>query len=169
MKLIKYLFITLAVVCFVSCNSEDNDYDVSYTSTYPLDGQYKVTIKDADADTTISVLYCYLANTESNVSNKIWLRIGNYNQSAGSAYGINGKLDCDVSGLTFSGTAENLAGNVASSTETFTVTSGAVVLKGATAPSGTICDKISFTYTRTNFPGRTFSVTGYRYTGWPED
>ena len=36
----------------------------------------------------------------------------------------------------------NLAGNVASSEETFTVTDGKLELNGATAPSGTIADKI---------------------------
>jgi hypothetical protein len=75
-----------------------------------------------------------------------------------------------VPSLTFSGTnIENLAGNVASSTETFTITDGKLELKGATAPSGTIADKVTFTFTTTKNPGVTYRVEGYRYTGWSED
>ena len=62
-----------------------------------------------------------------------------------------------------------LAGNVASSTGTFTIPSGKVTLNGGTAPSGTTVDTIEFTYTTTKDPGAVYSVTGYRYTGWEED
>ena len=72
--------------------------------------------------------------------------------------------------LSFSGAdVMKLAGNVASSEETFTVDDGKLELNGATAPSGTIADKISFTYTTTVDPGATYTVEGYRYTGWTED
>lgn len=169
MKILKFLFIALVAVCFASCNSEDNNYDIEYTNTYPLDGQYKVTITDEQDSGAIATQYCYIANTSDNVNNKIWIRIGNYSTSASNAYSINAKMNCDVSALTFSGSNENLAGNVASSDETVTITDGSVVLKGVTAPSGTVCDKVSFTFTRTNFPGKTYTVTGYRYTGWSED
>ncbi|MDR1200684.1 MAG: hypothetical protein LBL58_03505, partial [Tannerellaceae bacterium] len=87
-----------------------------------------------------------------------------------NAYSINGKIDCNLSTLSFSGTnIENLAGNVATSTTTFTLTDGKVTLKGATAPSGTVSDAISFTFTNSRFPGRTFKAEGYRYTGWSAD
>ena len=49
------------------------------------------------------------------------------------------------------------------------MTDGKLELNGATAPSGTIADKISFTYTTTVDPGVTYTVEGYRYTGWTED
>lgn len=35
--------------------------------------------------------------------------------------------------------------------------------------SVTVADKISFTYTTSKDPGATYSVVGWRYTGWPED
>ena len=56
-----------------------------------------------------------------------------------------------------------------SSDETFTLTDGLIELNGITAPSGTITDRISFTYTTTIDPGATYTVEGYRYTGWAED
>lgn len=118
---------------------------------------------------------CFLANTTDYDKDKCWIRIGSYNSSNTVSdelkrYFINGKISCDVPNLSFFGTdVENLAGNVASSDETFTLTDGKLELKGVTAPSGSLADKISFTYTTSVDPGATYSVVGYRYTGWNED
>lgn len=170
MKKFTYIFFMLFAVVFSACNSEDFEYDIEYTPIHPIGGQYRVSIVDeTGAEVKLSSsMYCYLSNTSDNATDKCWIRIGNYNTSAKNAYSINGKIACDVKSLTFSGTAMNLAGNVTSSNENFTVSNGKIELKGATAPSGTICDKISFTFTRDNFPGKTYTVTGYRYTGWTE-
>lgn len=171
MKKFAYIFLMLFAAVFTACNSEDLDYDIEYSSIHPMGGQYRISIVDEAGEKVAlsSSYYCYLSNTSDNATDKCWIRIGNYNTSAKYEYSINGKIACDVKSLTFSGTAENLAGNVASSDETFTVSNGKIELKGATAPSGTVSDKISFTFTRTNFPGKTYTVTGYRYTGWGED
>lgn len=170
MKKFTYIFFMLFAVVFSACNSEDFEYDIEYTPIHPIGGQYRISIVDeTGAEVKLSSsMYCYLSNTSDNATDKCWIRIGNYNTSAKNAYSINGKIACDVKSLTFSGTAMNLAGNVTSSNENFTVSNGKIELKGATAPSGTVCDKISFTYTRDNFPGKTYTVTGYRYTGWTE-
>ena len=170
MKKFIYIFTILFAVVFSACNSEDLDYDLEYTPIHPIGGMYRVKIVDeAGAEVKLSSsMYCYLSNTNANDTDKCWIRIGNYNTSASNVYAINGKIACDVKSLTFSGTAMNLAGNVASSNENFTVTNGKIELKGVTAPSGTVCDKISFTFTRDNFSGKTYTVTGYRYTGWTE-
>lgn len=161
------MLLMIAAFAFTACNSEDLDYDIEYTAIHPLGGQYTVTIT-RNGETYKEGVSCYLANTEANDADKCWVRIGNY--SASSTYCINGKISCDVKSLTFSGSnIENLAGNVASSSETFTLTDGKLELKGITAPSGTVADKISFTYTTTKDPDATYTVSGYRYTGWPED
>lgn len=161
------MLLLIAALSFTACNSEDNDYDIEYTAIHPLGGQYVVTIT-RDGETVVEGYRCFLANTSDNDVDKCWIRIGLY--SASSVYCINGKISCDVKSLTFSGTnIENLAGNVVSSDETFTLTNGKLELNGITAPSGTVTDKISFTYTTTKDPGATYSVSGYRYTGWPED
>lgn len=167
MKHLKYIFLMLlASLSLVSCNSEDFDYDIEYTPIHPLGGQYVVTVsKDG---TEVGMMYCTIANTASNDTDKCWVRVGSV--TAASAFNINGKISCDVPALSFSGSnIENLAGNVVSSTETFTLTDGKLELKGITALSGTIADKISFTYTTSKDPGATYSVVGWRYTGWPED
>lgn len=167
MKYIKYtFFILLAALFMVSCNSEDRDYDIEYTPIHPVGGQYVVTIYKNG--TKLAMSYCTLSNTASYDSDKCWIRIGGY--TTASAHAINGKISCDVKALTFLGSQiENLAGNVTSSTQTFTLTDGKVELKSIEAPSGTVTDKISFTYTTTKDPGVTYSVEGWRYTGWEED
>ena len=170
MKHFKYIIFTLlATISFVACNQENNDFNIEYAAIHPMGGQYTVTITD-EAGTKVAVTACYLANTSDNSTSKCWIRIGNYNTSASTAYSINGKIDCNLSDLSFSGSnIMNLAGNVTTSNETFTVTNGKIELNGITAPSKTVTDKISFTFTRTLKPGKTYKVEGFRYTGWPDD
>lgn len=167
MKHLKYIFLMLLVsLSLASCNSEDNDYDIDYTPIHPLGGTYTVTVSKNGVEIGDDI--CTIANTVNYDSDKCWVRVGSV--TAAGAYNINGKISCDVKGLSFSGTnIENLAGNVASSSETFTLTDGKLELNSITAPSGTVTDKISFTYTTSKDPGVTYSVTGWRYTWWPED
>ncbi|HPR86116.1 MAG TPA: lipid-binding protein [Prolixibacteraceae bacterium] len=172
MRHFKYIIFSLLLTLgFVGCNQENNDFDIEYASIHPMGGQYSVTVKDELGNkVNTATLYCYLANTTDNSTTKCWLRIGSYSTSATTAYSINGKIDCDLTSLSFSGSnIMNLAGNVTTSSETFNVTGGKIELNGITAPSGTITDKISFTFTRTLKPGKTYTVVGFRYTGWPED
>ena len=166
MKKLTYILFLVATLGLAACNSEDLSYDVDHTAIHPLGGQYVVTLSKNGV--VLQQTYATLSNTVDNAANQCWIRIGSY--TTGGAIGINGKIGCDVNSLSFSGTdIENLAGNVTSSKETFTVTDGKVELKGITAPSGTIADKISFSYTTTKDPGTVYTVEGWRYTGWPED
>lgn len=169
MKQIRYISVLfLLLLGFASCETY-GDYEVEYSSIYPLSGKYRIVVTD-EAGTQVYRNYCEISNTVDESTTQCWLRIGSYSLSGSNAYSINGKINCDVNALTFSGSSiENLAGNVATSTNTFTLTEGMVVLKGATAPSGTVCDAISFTFTNSRFPGKTYTAVGYRYTGWSED
>lgn len=166
MKRLTYILFLVATLGLAACNSEDLSYDVDHTAIHPLGGQYVVTV--SKNGTVLTQTYATLSNTVNNDADKCWIRIGSY--TTAGAMGINGKISCDVTGLSFAGNAvENLAGNVTSSAATFTLTNGKVELQGVTAPSGTVTDKISFTYTTTKDPGATYTVEGWRYTGWPED
>jgi hypothetical protein len=169
MKQIRYISVLfLLLLGFASCETY-GDYEIEYTSIHPLGGKYRVTVTDETGE-LVYRNFCEISNTTDGSTTKCWLRIGAYNLSGANAYSINGKIDCDLNALSFSGTnIENLAGNVATSTTTFTLTDGKVTLKGATAPSGTVSDAISFTFTNSRFPGRTFKAEGYRYTGWSAD
>lgn len=161
----RYLFDHGGSLFLASCNSEDLDYKIDYTAIHPIGGQYKVKVFDG---TTNVVTACNISNNTDNLSDKCWVRIGSYSSTA--AYAINGKLDCNVSSLTFSGTEiMNLAGNVETSTAKFTLKEGKILLMAAKAPSGAKADSIHFTYTSTKKPGITYVVAGYRYTGWVED
>lgn len=166
MKQLTYILFLVATLALTACNSEDRSYDVDYTAIHPLGGQYVVSVtRNSEAP---KQTYATLSNTVDNVANHCWIRIGSY--TTAGAMGINGKISCDVKATTFAGNnIENLAGNVVTSKETFTLTNGKVELKGITAPSGTVADKISFTYTTTKDPGAVYTVEGWRYTGWPED
>ena len=170
MKKFKNILVLFSMIlAFASC---DNGYDIDYTPIHPLGGQYMVEVlRTADGETTVATSYtrCMIGNTTFNDKDKCWVRVG-AGITTNTAYAINGKVSCDVNSLSFSGSdIENLAGNVASSEETFTLPDGKVTLKGGTAPSGTIVDTIEFTYTTTKDPGAVYHVSGYRYTGWEED
>lgn len=169
MRHVKYiLFLFLLLLGFLSCETY-GDYEIEYSSIHPLSGRYRVNIVDETGALVIST-YGDIANTSDESTTQCWLRIGAYNTSATLAYSINGKINCDLNTLTFSGAnIENLAGNVIISTETFSVTNGNLTLNGVTTQSGTVTDAISFTFTNSRFPGKTYSVEGYRYTGWNED
>lgn len=176
MKFIKNILWVLLAFTVASCSIED--YDVDHNAIFPMGGQYRIISLTDEAGEQLAgklssgVRYVYIANTVNNESNKCWVRIGNYSTGASSFYGINGKVDCNVSNkanMTFSGSnVENLAGNVASSSATFTV-DGVVVEDGATCPSGEVTESITMTFTNSNFPGKTYTLTGWKYTGWPED
>ena len=170
MKQINHVvWLLFAFFALASCDTYSDDFDIEYTPIHPLGGQYRVHVTD-ESGTEIVSQYCFIANTSDNSSTQCWIRIGDYNSSAKEAWAINGKINCDVSSLSFSGSGiENLAGNAASSSETFAVSDGKIVLNGATAPSGTTADKISFTFTNSRFPGKSFKVDGSRYTGWGGD
>ena len=169
MKHLKNIFaLFLSIIAFTSCETY-GDYEVEYTPIHPLGGQYRIMVYN-QAGEEIYKNYCYIANTSDYATDKCWIRIGAYNANSASEWAINGKINCDVNALSFSGSnIENLAGGVASSSETFSVTDGIVVLNGATSPSETVTDKISFSFTNSRFPGETFRAEGYRYTGWSGD
>jgi hypothetical protein len=169
MKQVRYIpFLFLLLLGFFSCETY-GDYEIEYSSIHPLGGRYRMTVTD-EAGAVVIKTFGDIANTVDESTTQCWLRIGAYNTNPALAYAINGKINCDVKALTFSGAnIENLAGNVTTSTTTFTVTDGKLTLKGVTTPSGTVADEISFTFTNSRFPGKTYKVTGYRYTGWAED
>lgn len=167
MKEIKYILFLVAVFILTSCNSEDLPYKIERTAIHPIGGQY--TIKISKNGQSIAQTKCYIANTTNNDADKCWIRIGEVAEKKNN-YNINGKIDCNPAALSFSGTnIENLAGNVVSSDSKFSITNGKIELTAIKAPSGTMADKISFSFTTTKEPGTTYTVEGWRFTAWGED
>lgn len=176
MKFIKNILWVLLAFTVVSCGIDD--YDIDYTPIAPMGGQYRIisvvdeTGAELKSQISSSDRYVFISNTTAYDKDKCWVRIGRYSYKSSNFASINGKVSCDVSNkqnMTFSGTnVENLGGNVASSTETFTV-EGVVVENGAKCPSTEVTESITMTFTNSRFPGKTYKVTGWKYTGWPED
>ncbi|GHV51056.1 hypothetical protein FACS1894181_12400 [Bacteroidia bacterium] len=170
MKYIKYI-LSLLVISLAGLSSCETygKYEIEYSSIHPLSGMYRITIVD-EAGTEVLRNYVQVYNTEDESKTQCWIRVAALTTAATNGYSICGKINCDVNALTFSGeNIGNYAGNVAATTTTFSLTGGKVVLAGATAPSGTVTDAISFAFTNSRFPGKTYTATGYRYTGWAED
>ncbi len=169
------MWVVLALLV-VSCSNEK--YTIEYTPIAPMGGQYRIisitdeTGTELKSEISSSDRYVFLSNTTTYDSDKCWVRIGRYSYAANNFASINGKVSCDVSNkqnMTFSGTnVENLGGNVASSSETFSV-EGVVVENGVKCPSTEVTESITMTFTNSRFPGKTYKVTGWKYTGWPED
>lgn len=176
MKFIKNILWVLLAFTVVSCGIDD--YDIDYTPIAPMGGQYRIisvtdeTGEELKSKISSSDRYVFISNTTAYDKDKCWVRIGRYSYASSNFASINGKVSCDVSNkqnMTFSGTnVENLGGNVASSAETFTV-EGVVVENGAKCPSTEVTESITMTFTNSRFPGKTYKVTGWKYTGWPED
>lgn len=166
MKQVKYLLFLVAVFTLAACNSEDLSYNIERTAIHPIGGQY--TIKISKDGKEVLQTKCYIANTVTNDGDKCWIRVGELTEK--KVHNINGKIDCNPGTLSFSGTnIENLAGNVLSSSDKFSITNGKLELNGVETPSGTMADKISFSFTTTKDPGATYTVEGWRFTAWGED
>ena len=176
MKFFRNIMLVLLALISVSCSIEK--YDIEYTAIAPMGGQYRIISLTDETGTELktsissSYRYVWLSNTVLDESDKCWVRIGSYSAAGSNFYAINGKINCNVTdrqNMTFSGTnVENLAGNVAHSTRTFSV-EGVVVENGAKCPSSEVTESITLTFTHSDFPGKTYKVTGWKYTGWPED
>ena len=176
MKFIKNILWVVLALVVVSCSNEK--YEIEYTPIAPMGGQYRIISLTDETGTELKTKlsdndrYVFLANTTDYDSDKCWVRIGRYSVKHTNFYGINGKISCDVSNrqnMTFSGTnVENVAGNNYSTGTTFNV-EGVVVENGAKCPSTEVTESITMTFTHSGFPGKTYKVTGWKYTGWPED
>lgn len=151
-----------AVVALASCDTY-GDYEQDFSPVYPLSGQYFVTVSDADG-AALGQAYLYLYNTTNNDTDKLWIKMG----SKANPWGILGKINCNVANLEFSGEAPNLAVSTdgATSTTSFSVTSGKLTLNGATTPTEGKSDAIEVSFT---VGGKNYQATGFRRTGWGED
>lgn len=156
--------VLLALVTLTACETY-GDYETEYSVIYPLSGEWIVNVYDANGQVVKEKVTCNTYNTSENVANKMWIKMG----AAANKYGILGKVNCDVEKKDFSGdNVPNLADSKdgATSTTTFTVPEGKIVLDGFETPTGHKVDAIEFTLTNSKYPGETLTVKGFRKTGW---
>ncbi|MCD7975852.1 MAG: hypothetical protein LUG51_01365 [Tannerellaceae bacterium] len=169
MKQSTYTYLLFILLGMITACDTHREYDIEYTPIAPLGGQYRIYVYNQQGEELLKD-YCYIANTSGYDPDQCWIRIGEYNENPENPWAINGKITCEISTLTFSGNEiENLAGNVTSSPETFTLMNGRLLLNEATTPSGATADSIHFSFHNSRFPGELFTAQGYRYKGWNGD
>ena len=172
MKPIKYLFSLLfAMVGLSSCDTY-GDYEQEFSPVYPLSGQYYVKVIDETGKeivmhtitgpdgqkTDVFGTYMYLYNTTDNDKDKLWIKLPS---DESFSAGILGKINCNVSG-----TAGNMEADGTTVNGEFTVNSGILTLKSVITPTNGKSDGIEVKYT---LSGKTYTVTGFRRTGWDAD
>lgn len=160
----KILTILLAIIAFTSCETY-GDYDTEYSVIYPLCGEWIVNVYDASGAVVKEKVTLNTYNTSDNAIDKMWVKMG----GAANNYGVLGKVNCDVASKGFSGdNIQNLVDSKdgATSTTTFSVSNGKVVLSGYDTPTGHKADAIEFAMTNSKYPGVVLTIKGFRKTGW---
>jgi hypothetical protein len=174
MKYIRQIF-TLCFLLFVSVSCETyKDYEIEYDPIYPLCGEWMIKFIDTSVtpnDTSgLVVLSTY--NTADKSSNQMWIRSINNNLTGllPVTGRFTGKINCDVTGKTFSSeTVVNTYYITSTPVPTFTITNGIVVIDGYKTATGGKSDKITFTMTDSRKTGKVYSIIGFRRTRWPND
>lgn len=165
MKNIKYtIILLLSLLSFSACETY-GDYDVELSPIYPLCGEWIVDVKDEAGALVKQKVSCNTYNTSANDVDKMWIRMG----SKTLPYEMRGKVNCNVPSLSFNGEkVPNLLYSTdgVTATEFVTITNGKVTIDGFDTASGHKADKIEFTMTNTKYPGKTYTVIGFRKTGW---
>lgn len=163
-NIFKVWAVLLALVTFSACETYGN-YETEYSVIYPLSGEWVVSVYAADNSVVKENVTCNTYNTSANDPDKMWVRMG----TAAVAYGILGKVNCDVAAKVFEGgNVQNLVDSKDGETSgtSFTLTNGKIVLEGFETPTGHKADKIEFTLVNSKYPGQVLTVAGFRKTGW---
>ncbi|GAA3616429.1 lipid-binding protein [Flavivirga amylovorans] len=155
-NIIKSVILLFTLSIFISCD-EGGDPDPGATAIAEIAGDWVVNITRDGADYAHDHISTY--NTSANSITEMWLD----DQQHG--WGLKAKVNLDLASKTFSGTdLEETYFDV-----TVTVTDGQIITDGATAPSGTVTDSITFTAEFSDIPGEIWVYSGYRRTGFLED
>lgn len=160
----KIWVVLLAFVTLTACETY-GDYETEYSVIYPLSGEWVVNVYDANGATLKEKVTLNTFNTAENVPDKMWVRMG----AASNAYGVLGKVSCNVGEKVFSGeSVPNLVDSKdgETSSTTFSVSAGKIVLQGFDTPTGHKADAIEFTLVNSKYPGQTMTIKGFRKTGW---
>jgi len=178
MKSIIRTFILLCVFAatLVSCETY-SDPKEDNTPIYPLSGEWRVRIRNVNADTLVNKTGMYTFgtyNTSDYSSTQMWIRttsaIPTFHATS-ALRTLKSKISCDVTGLSFSttGVVQNIGVSSNAVIDTITITEGKVTLNSVLMPSGVMSDRITFKLTKTKSKGVTYLIDGYRRTRWNED
>jgi hypothetical protein len=172
MRMIKKLFILCFFLVFAASCETYKDYEIAYSPIYPLSGEWLVryTNTSVTPNVTSALMVMSTFNTADNSSSQMWIRT---TSTSTTYFGrFDGKIDCNVAGKSFSGSAvPNTYYTTAAvpTTQTFTITNGTIVTDGYDTATGGKSDLITFTITDTRKPGITYTCRGFRRTRWLDD
>jgi len=171
MKNITKILTVFALLVILDGCETYNDYEIEYTAVYPLSGEWYVTFTDISVtpNVTTGLMMISTYNTTENSNNQMWIRSTSTSTSAAYTGRFRGKINCDVENLSFEGDQVSNAYYTTSPIPTFNISGGKVEPDAYTTASGGKADKITFQMTDTRKPGKTFTVSGFRRTGWVED
>lgn len=157
-------FIVLAAGC-----ETYQDYEMEYSPVYPLCGEWLMRFTDTSVtpNVTSTLLVMNTFNTADNSTTQMWIRAS----STSTTYlgRFDGKINCNVTGKSFSGDNASNTYYTTGTIPTFTITDGLVVTDGYDTATGGKSDKITFTMTDTRKAGKVYKVTGFRRTRWLAD
>jgi hypothetical protein len=159
MRKLLYIISGLIVLGMVACQK---DPSIEKTSTYPLSGEWWVTLRDADGNVVADYAKLLTYNTSSNKGDSLWI------DDQGNIWTFKVKVGCNAGSKTFS-----VADSVTSVSEDYNikidVKDGKVVLKGGKTKNGNVSDSIYFKIGFGDDPGNTYVISGVRRTGFKDD
>lgn len=151
-----FILSVILIASFTACD-EGGDLDPGATAIVDVAGDWVVEIERDGAHYNHSTISTY--NTAANNTSEMWLD----DQQHG--WGLKSKVNLNLEAMTFSG--NDLPENYFD--VTVTITNGVIIKDGATAPSGTVVDSISFNAEFSDIPGEIWHYYGYKRTGHLED
>ncbi len=154
--LIKLTLALTLVFGFTSCD-EGGEPDPGQTAIVDMSGDWVVNITREGEDYSHGHISTY--NTSDDGTTQMWL------DDNEEGWGLKAKVNLDLANKTFSGTdLPELYWDV-----TVTISEGKVIPNGATAPSGTVVDSITFNAVFSDIPDEVWVYSGYKRTGFLED
>jgi hypothetical protein len=160
MKKIIFIITGLIVLSFYACQKYD-DPDVKYASTYPLSGEWWVTLRDTSLAILVNYSPLLTYNTSSDKGDSLWVDDG------GNIWQFKVKAACNAKERTFS--TDSTVSAFPEYPIKIDIKGGTVVLKGGITRTGNVTDSI---YMRIGFeddPGTVYIISGIRRTGFQAD
>lgn len=172
MKIVRNILLCFTLLLAFSCETY-KDYEIEYSPVYPIAGEWIVTYTDLSVtpNVTSNIFVLSTYNTADNSKNQMWIRSLNHNLLGGTPPmgRFTGKIDCNVTDKSFSGTGAINTSGTGSPLPTFNITEGKVELGAYETLTKGMADKITFKMTDTRRPGKEYLVTGFRRTRWLAD
>jgi hypothetical protein len=161
-QLYKILTILTLGLLVYSCQKYD-DPAIIDSSTYPISGEWWVTLRDTSGAVLANYAKLLTYNTSSDKGDSVWIDDG------GNIYGFKVKAACNVKAKSFA--VDSIVNQVPDYPIKVDIKNGIVVLKGGKTKGGNVSDSI---FMKIGFgddliPGTVYIISGVRRTGFKAD